>query len=86
MYRICPVCRTGFDAKTNNEKYCCAACKNKVMNDKAHAKAGRSAVREQRTCEYCGGEFVSGRRDQRFCSARCRVANNRRLKKHDKGD
>ena len=46
-------------------------------------REGKAAVREQRTCEYCGGEFISGRRDQRFCSARCRVANNRRLKKHE---
>lgn len=82
MYRICPTCGGGFDAKTNNEKYCCQSCKTKAM----HMREGKAAVMEQRTCEYCGGEFISGRRDQRFCSARCRVANNRRLKKHDKGD
>jgi endogenous inhibitor of DNA gyrase (YacG/DUF329 family) len=82
MYRICPTCGNGFNAKTNNEKYCCQSCKIQAM----HAREGRAAVHEQRTCEYCGKEFVSGRRDQRFCSARCRVANNRRLKKHDKGD
>jgi endogenous inhibitor of DNA gyrase (YacG/DUF329 family) len=82
MYRICPTCGGGFNAKTNNEKYCCQSCKTQAM----HAREGRAAVHEQRTCEYCGKEFVSGRRDQRFCSARCRVANNRRLKKHDKGD
>ena len=83
MYRICPVCNSGFDARTNNERYCSKTCKVKAMNDKAYAKAGKIAVHEARKCEYCGGDFVSTRRDQRFCSARCRVANNRRLKKHE---
>ena len=66
--RNCPVCGKEFETYTWNEKNCCShRCASQLMwntkraNDRTKAK----------TCEFCGKEFLSPHKTQRFCSKSC---------------
>ncbi len=58
---VCPTCRRADRAAKQRRR-------------RALAKVARVAVP---TCPHCGREFIQGRADQVFCSARCRVAAHR---------
>jgi hypothetical protein len=51
------------------------ACKRAM--DRARAKAATNTSSIHHDCGHCGRQFVSRRRDAKFCSTRCRTAAHR---------
>lgn len=39
-------------------------------------------IEYQRICEYCNNNFIANRKDKRFCSDKCRDANNRQKEEY----
>lgn len=79
--RACPVC--GGDvphSRYGNRVYCSVPCRDKAGVDarRIRERAQTQMVLASRACPECQGPVVGARRNQRFCSTKCRSANTSR--------
>ena len=87
--RQCRNCGRPFYALSDEPRarrrwgYCQRGCTWHERRRLAHRRGEPPIVRPplrpwpKRTCLHCGDEFVPARRDARYCSGRCRVAQHR---------
>ena len=87
MKRICQLCGTEYEAKSNRSKYCrrdiikkCKACGKEFKtqcfkgNPDYCSKqcAATAATADTHVCLTCGKAFIAYNNNQRYCSASCR--------------
>ena len=77
--RKCVMCRETFDTSKPGAKYCGDRCRTAAVRARRQAgltvpsPARGKRLIHQRTCEVCGGGFMSAKPDGRFCSDNCRA-------------
>lgn len=74
-FKACPECGKRFRPK-GAQKYCCAVCEV----EHAQKKAAEKKVVIGR-CELCGQPFVKNHPREHYCSERCELEVNGKLKK-----
>lgn len=80
--RLCLICKTEFEVKRKDQKYCSKRCLDKsyrLAKAKAAVKAPvkKAPAKEvaglsPRTCRGCGKKFSPHRKDQNCCTVACR--------------
>lgn len=71
VYRVCKQCGKIFKVVRNRSTYCSRKCAN-PNNAQAKAYKRPSLFGEFEACLECGTPVMGGRKDKRYCSARCR--------------
>lgn len=70
---ICPHCKTIFNQRRPDQKWCSRECKGLASHKRLRRLRGQgSVVGETRLCRKCQGSFSITRGHQRFCSIKCR--------------
>ena len=82
----CPECGSTFEQGHlgRPKKFCSQQCNRRVQNRKANRRRLPAPIAPERTCidATCGKVFEPGRRDQVYCSPRCRVNDGQRRRWH----
>jgi len=75
-HQTCVECGRRFFGE-NRTKTCTNKCQSARAYKQRKYQRDRRRISKKRGCISCGGVFTPTRKDARFCSVRCRVANHR---------
>jgi hypothetical protein len=83
MKLYCMKCLQPFEAKTNREKYCANACKQRAYRDRKRMLTGLEVLYP--TCKHCNKRMYQLRagRPKKYCSNSCRTMAYRKRAKLD---
>jgi len=89
MTKICPECKTEFEANHPNRKYCTDECKDTVKARQnacrwklvRNKRAKRKKMIYEKSCTECGIMFTSRSHRKEVCSGTCHQRRRRRLRK-----
>lgn len=83
--RLCVICGQPILRIKNGKTLTCSpACRyelNRIRNRDRYRKVASARTMETKKCQFCGTEFSTSRKYQRFCNVRCQEAYRRAVKR-----